>query len=85
MVFRYEDSFASANALEGYERLILEAMLGDQALFTRSDGIERLWEISAPLLDDPPPVEPYAPGSWGPQPSVGRLVAPFRWHLPDAG
>ena len=30
-----------------------------------------------------PPVEPYAPGSWGP-PSVGRLIAPFRWHLPES-
>ncbi len=84
MVFRYQDSFCAANALEGYERLILDAMLGDQALFTRSDGVERLWEISAPLLESPPPVEPYAPGSWGPQPSTGRLVAPFRWHLPHA-
>jgi len=37
-------------------------MTGDQSLFTRSDGIERLWEISAPLLDNPPPVEPCEPG-----------------------
>ena len=66
MTFSYKDSFAAANALEGYERLILLAMIGDQSLFTRSDGIERLWEISTPLLDDPPPVEPYARGSWGP-------------------
>jgi glucose-6-phosphate 1-dehydrogenase len=85
MVFRYRDSFCAANGLEGYERLILDAMLGDQALFTRADGVERLWEISAPLLDNPPPAEPYAPGSWGPQPSLGRLAAPFRWHLPEAG
>ena len=83
MVFRYDDSFQAANDLEGYERLILEAMLGDQIMFTRSDGIERLWEISAPLLEDPPPVEPYAPGSWGPEASVARLAAPFRWHLPQ--
>jgi glucose-6-phosphate 1-dehydrogenase len=53
MVFSYSDSFARANALEGYERLILLAMIGDQALLTRSDGIERLWEISTPLLDNP--------------------------------
>ena len=65
MTFNYADSFAAANDLEGYERLILEAMLGDQALFTRSDGIERLWEISMPLLDSPPPVQPYDVGSWG--------------------
>jgi glucose-6-phosphate 1-dehydrogenase len=82
MAFRYEDSFASANALEGYEHLILQAMIGDQTLFTRSDSIERLWEISEPLLEKPPPVEPYPRGSWGPE-SVNRLVAPHRWHLRD--
>jgi glucose-6-phosphate 1-dehydrogenase len=84
MIFRYEDSFAAANSLEGYERLILEAMLGDQSLFTRADAVERLWEISAPLLDDSPPVQPYAAGSWGPQPSVDRLAAPCPWYLPAA-
>jgi glucose-6-phosphate 1-dehydrogenase len=80
MSFRYQDSFAQANALEGYERLILLAMLGDQSLFTRADGIERVWEISAPLLTSPPPVEPYEPGTWGPA-SVDKLIAPHRWHL----
>ena len=57
-------------------------MLGDQSLFTSSAGIERLWEISAPLLENPSPVQPYARGSWGPQ-SVDRLIAPHHWHLPD--
>ena len=80
MAFRYEDSFAAANALEGYERLILLAMLGDQSLFTRADGIERVWEISQPLLENPPPVEPYEPGTWGPD-SVNKLVSPHRWYL----
>jgi len=83
MVFSYQESFATANALEGYERLILLAMIGDQSLFTSSDGIERLWEISEPLLENPPPAEPYEPGSWGP-PSVDKLIAPYRWHLPDS-
>ena len=83
MVFSYKDSFAIANALEGYERLILLAMIGDQSLFTRSDGIERLWEISAPLLENSPPVEPYPRGSWGPE-SVTKLIAPYRWHLPES-
>ncbi len=82
MVFRYEDSFAAANGLEGYERLLLDAMLGDQSLFTTADAVERLWEISEPLLDNPPPAQPYAPGSWGPQPSLDKLAAPHRWHLP---
>jgi glucose-6-phosphate 1-dehydrogenase len=83
MIFRYSDSFAQANALEGYERLILDAMIGDQALFTSADGIERLWQISEPLLQNPPPVEPYAKGSWGPN-SVRRLIEPYHWHLPDS-
>ena len=65
MTFNYADSFMSENNLEAYEHLILEAMRGDQALFTRSDGIERLWEVSAPLLEQPPPVEPYACGLMG--------------------
>ena len=80
MSFKYADSFAQSNALEGYERLILLAMLGDMALFTSSDGIERVWEISEPLLESPPPVEPYEPGSWGPA-SVEKLIAPYRWYL----
>jgi glucose-6-phosphate 1-dehydrogenase len=80
MTFRYEDSFAAANALEGYERLILLAMLGDQSLFTRADGIERVWEISEPLIKSPPPVEPYAVGSWGPS-SVEKLIHPYHWYL----
>jgi glucose-6-phosphate 1-dehydrogenase len=81
MAFYYKDSFAASNALEGYERLILLAMIGDQSLFTRSDGIERLWEISEPLLKNPPPVEPYPVGSYGPD-SVKQLIAPYHWHLP---
>jgi glucose-6-phosphate 1-dehydrogenase len=82
MVFRYEDSFRTANELAGYERLILEAMLGDQALFTSSDGIERLWEVSTPLLENAPDLEPYPRGSWGP-PSIRHVTAPYAWHLPD--
>ena len=82
MTFSYEDSFAAANALEGYERLILLAMIGDQSLFTSSDAIERLWEISMPLLENPPQAEPYDAGSWGP-PTVDKLIAPYHWHLPE--
>src|SRR5947208_2122625 len=81
MAFHYKDSFAASHALEGYEHLILMAMVGDPSLFTRSDGIERLWEISTPLLENPPPVEPYPVGSYGPE-SMKRLIAPYHWHLP---
>jgi len=81
MTFGYDDSFLTDNNLEAYEHLILEAMHGNQTLFTRSDGIERLWEVAAPLLEQPPPVEPYWRGSWGPE-SISRLVAPHQWYLP---
>ena len=83
MTFRYEESFAAANDLAGYERLILDAMLGDQSMFTTSAAVERLWEVSTPLLEQPPPVQPYAPGSWGPG-SVDSVPSPYRWHLPEA-
>ena len=82
MTFRYEDSFCAANKLEGYERLIVDAMNGDQSLFTSAAQVERLWEVSAPLLEHPPPVEPYRPGSWGPA-SIGAVIAPHHWHLPE--
>ncbi len=82
MSFFYRDSFQENNNLEAYERLLLEVMLGNQALFTRSDGIERLWEVAAPLLERPSPIETYAKGSWGPD-SVGNVVKPDRWTLPE--
>jgi glucose-6-phosphate 1-dehydrogenase len=82
MTFDYRDSFEAANSLEAYEHLILEAMLGNQSFFTRSDGIERLWQVAAPLLENPPPVEFYAEGSWGPN-SMERITAPHQWCLPQ--
>jgi glucose-6-phosphate 1-dehydrogenase len=83
MRFSYADTFGGPDAgLDPYERLIHDVMVGDRMLFTSSDAIERLWEISQPLLDDPPPVQPYVAGSWGPEDS-DRLIAPRHWHLPS--
>jgi glucose-6-phosphate 1-dehydrogenase len=67
--------------LEAYERLIHDAMSGDHTLFTTAEGIERLWELSSPLLAAPPPVRAYAPGSWGPN-AIHQLIAPHAWRLP---
>ncbi|KRB46093.1 MULTISPECIES: glucose-6-phosphate dehydrogenase [unclassified Terrabacter] len=75
-----ETDWAGA-VLEAYERLIYDAARGDRTLFTSADGIERLWEISQPLLDNPPIVRPYDPGTWGPN-QIHQLVAPFTWRLP---
>jgi glucose-6-phosphate 1-dehydrogenase len=82
MEFDYADSFCISKQLEAYERLIHDAMIGDRTLFTSADGIERLWEVATPFLEDPPPVQQYAPGSWGPE-AIYDLIAPRRWHLPD--
>ena len=79
MKFDYDSAFEQRE-LEGYERLVHDAMLGDRTLFTRGDGIERLWEVSTPLLEDPPPLERYESKSWGPK-SVDELIAPRSWHL----
>jgi glucose-6-phosphate 1-dehydrogenase len=81
MQFAMHDTGHVADVLEAYERLILDAMRGDSTLFTTADGIERLWEVSIPLLESPPPVRFYAPGCWGPN-AIHQLVAPHAWRLP---
>lgn len=81
MQFALQETDRAGDALEAYERLILDAMRGDHTLFTTAEGIERLWEVSAPLLQDPPPVRLYAPGSWGPN-AIHQLIAPHAWRLP---
>jgi glucose-6-phosphate 1-dehydrogenase len=81
MQFAMHDTSLIGDVLEAYERLILDAMRGDHTLFTTAEGIERLWEVSKPLLEAPPPVRLYEPGSWGPK-SVHQLVAPNAWRLP---
>jgi glucose-6-phosphate 1-dehydrogenase len=82
MDFSYVDAFGGPEqALEPYERLIHDVLIGDRMLFTTAAGIERLWEVSAPVLENPPALESYAPGSWGPR-AMQDLIAPRRWHLP---
>ncbi len=79
--FAMHDTAMVGDVLEAYERLILDAMRGDHTLFTTAEGIERLWEVSTPLLEAPPPVRTYATGSWGPN-AIHQLVAPHAWRLP---
>jgi glucose-6-phosphate 1-dehydrogenase len=62
-----EKDGAEVVPLEAYERLLLDVLRDDQTLFTRADEVERLWEVCQPVLDDRPDVQPYEPGSWGPQ------------------
>jgi glucose-6-phosphate 1-dehydrogenase len=68
-----------------YEVLLSAAMRGDSTRFTRQDGVEETWRIMQPLLDAPPPVNPYEKGSWGPG-EADRLLAGYgRWHDPWVG
>ena len=65
-----------------YEVLLHAALVGDSTHFTRQDMVEATWRVVGPLLDSPPPVHPYAKGSWGP-PESERLVLGFGgWHGP---
>jgi glucose-6-phosphate 1-dehydrogenase len=79
MKFSYDAAF-SAEPAEAYERLISEAIEGDQTLFVRADSVERAWRIVQPALDAPPPLRFYEAGTWGP-PEADELIAPLRWHL----
>lgn len=81
MQFSTQETEQLGDVLEAYERLILDAMRGDHTLFTTAEGIESLWERSMDLLDDPPAVKSYQPGTWGPN-SIHQLIAPNAWRLP---
>ena len=79
--FAMHDTGMAGEVLEAYERLILDAMRSDHTLFTTAEGIERLWQCSTPLLESPPPVRVYSPGSWGPN-AIHQLIGPHAWRLP---
>jgi glucose-6-phosphate 1-dehydrogenase len=78
MDFSYGTSFKTSPP-EAYERLLHDALVGDHTLFIREDEVERGWEIIEPVLQDPPPVLPYAAGTWGPDEADG-LAHPSHWH-----
>jgi glucose-6-phosphate 1-dehydrogenase len=78
MDFTYGGSFRTPST-EAYERLLHDAMAGDQTLFLREDAVERSWEIVAPVLDASGTVHPYAAGTWGPS-AADELIAPRAWQ-----
>jgi glucose-6-phosphate 1-dehydrogenase len=65
-----------------YEVLLHAAMQGQSTRFARQDSVEETWRIMQPLLDSPPPVHPYAKGSWGPEPGDQLLAGHGAWHGP---
>jgi glucose-6-phosphate 1-dehydrogenase len=67
---------------EPYERLLGDAIAGRHQLFTRQDAVEETWRIVQPLIDEPGPVHPYKPGTWGP-PEADKLTRGItQWHDP---
>ncbi len=67
---------------EAYERLIADALEGDQRLFARADSVEEAWRVIEPLLHDAPSVIRYAPGSWGPVEADALIDGDGGWHHP---
>ena len=63
-----------------YERLLDEALEGDQTLFARADAIEEAWRVVMPALERPPRVEAYESGAWGPAGAEDVTD----WHNPGA-
>jgi glucose-6-phosphate 1-dehydrogenase len=76
------DSYVSHHDATPYEVLLGAALVGNPGRFARQDGIEEEWRIVQPLLDNPPPVHTYQPGSWGPA-AADQLVAAYGgWREP---
>ena len=73
-----QDPALGALGMPPYERLLDEAMRGDQMLFARQDEIEAQWRVVDPILGDVVPVRLYDPGSWGP--SEADQIAPCGCH-----
>jgi glucose-6-phosphate 1-dehydrogenase len=65
-----------------YEVLLQAALEGQMLRFTRQDAVEETWRVMQPLLDSPPPVHSYAPGTWGPKEGEQLVSGHGRWHGP---
>jgi len=82
ILFDVEFASMGGEGATPYEVLLHAAMAGEATRFTRQDGVEQTWRIMQPLLDAPPPVHVYAPGSWGPAEADGLVKGHSRWHEP---
>ena len=85
MDFKYGNAFKSP-APDAYERLILDAMLGDSTLFTRADEVEAQWTLISPVIDGWQSgmgsfIDQYRAGTWGPKEAEDFMKADGRqWH-----
>jgi len=72
----------TAEDRDAYELLLSDAMAGDATLFAREDAVEAAWRVVEPILDDPTPVQEYAPGTWGPDEAAALTTDVGGWHSP---
>jgi glucose-6-phosphate 1-dehydrogenase len=75
---------STRDEMSPYERLIGDAMDGDETLFTRSDSVDVAWQIVQPILKSTEPVRPYEPGTWGPKEAQATFKPPHGWINPVA-
>ena len=73
----------SGDVMEPYERLLTDAMMGDNELFSRQDIVVTSWRFVDPVLDVATPVELYAQGSWGPEEADRLIGGDGHWHAPN--
>jgi glucose-6-phosphate 1-dehydrogenase len=71
-----------AGDMDAYERVLGDAMAGDQTLFAREDYVEEAWRIVDPVLKASTPINQYDPGTWGPPQVEQRVAPPGGWHNP---
>jgi glucose-6-phosphate 1-dehydrogenase len=90
MDFAYASAFGDVNP-PAYETLLLDVMIGDATLFTRSDEVEAAWQVVDPLLEywkahPPARMDTYEAGGWGPI-SANEILAEYgaAWRLPEGG
>ncbi len=75
--------YTTTDEMDAYDRLLTDAMRGDQLLFVRQDAVEAAWAIVDPILGDCCPVETYEPGTWGPPDSRELAAEIGGWHDPE--
>lgn len=72
------DDVGGGEPLEAYERLLLDVLHGERALFAGADEVDRLWQVCQPVLDAAPDPRPYEQGSWGPSEALELPASGWR-------